>query len=342
MIRLKDIAVHAGVSIMTVSKVMRDAPDISLATKERVRQLANKMGYVPDTLAQSLRTRKTRLIGLVISSLANPVMVRVTMAIEEFAFKAGYELILAHSMNAIDRETNVLRRLMARRVDGLVLTPVYRPENQANIYDELQNHNIPTVIVGPVAPFCAGFDNVESDDAEASFKMTQHLIELGHRRIAFLAGSAFIPWAQARKEGYRRALREAQIEWDDRLVFNAGSTIEEGAQAARQILAEKPEVTAIQAVNDMVAVGAGRVLLDNGIRIPQDVSLAGFGGYLVSEFFRVPLTTVHQPKYRLGTAAGECLQKLLKGDISDSVTLLSCELVIRASTAPPSNAKKTD
>ncbi|MDB6038031.1 MAG: ribose operon repressor RbsR, partial [Verrucomicrobiales bacterium] len=148
MIRLKDIAARAGVSVMTVSKVLRDAPDISEATKTKIRLLAREMGYVPDTQAQGLRTRSTRLFGLVISSLANPVYSRVAMAVEERAAALGYDLILAHSLNDPIKEEYAIRRLLSRRVEGLILAPVYRFGN-APVYDEIHRRNTPLVIIGP-------------------------------------------------------------------------------------------------------------------------------------------------------------------------------------------------
>ena len=152
MVRLKDIALRAGVSVMTVSKVLRDAPDISAATKARVRQLAGEMGYVPDTAAQGLRSRTTKLFGLVISAATNPVFARVLMAIEEQAHELGYDVIFAHSLNQPEREEAVIRRLLSRRVDGLFLSPVYRLEPTAPIYQELTRRQTPTVLLGHRAP----------------------------------------------------------------------------------------------------------------------------------------------------------------------------------------------
>src|SRR5438067_13460329 len=126
MIRLKDIAARAGVSVMTVSKVLRDAPDISAATKARVRHRAAEMGYMPDSMAQGLRSRTTRLFGMVIPAATNPIYARVMMALEEQSHALGYDLLLAHSLNIAEREESVIRRLLSRRVDGLFITPVYR------------------------------------------------------------------------------------------------------------------------------------------------------------------------------------------------------------------------
>jgi LacI family transcriptional regulator len=163
---------------------------------------------------------------------------------------------------------------------------------------------------------------------------TRHLIGLGHRKIAYFTGPSSAPWAQERLEGYRRALREAQIEPDDRLVFSSGSTIEEGAKAAEQLLAERPELTAIQTVNDLVAMGAGNTLLKHGVEVPRDISMIGFGNFLASEYYRVPLSTIRQPKHRLGVAAMASLNSLLAGERPEKKRLAS-ELIVRDSTAAP-------
>ena len=334
MVRLKDIAVRAGVSVMTVSKVMRDTSDISPSTKARIRQLAEQMGYNPDSIAQGLRTGTTKLFGLVISSTTNPVFARVVMAIEERAHEMGYDLITAHSLNIPEREEAVIKRLLSRRIDGLFLVPVYRLDPTAPIYEELARRGIPTVLLGHKAPFCQKFANVETDDVNASYALTQHLLQLGHKRIAYFTGPPVSPGSQERFEGYRRALREAQIEVDEKLIFNAGATIEEGEKAALQMLNEAPRATAIQAVNDLVAIGAASVLLNQGVRIPQDISIVGFGNVLISEHFRVPLTTIRQPKLRLGAAAVESMARVMRGE-QVLTKRLPAEIVVRQSSGPP-------
>ena len=339
MVRLKDIAVRAGVSVMTVSKVLRDTRDISNTTKTRVRQLAADMGYMPDTMAQGLRNRTTRLLGLVIPSATHPIYARVVMAIEEQAHALGYDLILAHSLNIAEREESVIRRLLSRRVDGVLISPVYRLEPPAPIYDELLRRGTPAVLLGHRAAFCEKFSNVAPDDLTASYTATRHLLDLGHRRIAFLNGPPAAPSSHERLEGYRRALREAEVEVDDRLVFNAGSTIEEGEQAALQMLNESAKATALQAANDLTALGAAKVFLKQGVKIPRELSIVGFGNFLIGEHFSVPLTTLAQPKWRLGMAAMEDMQKLLHGE-RPQPRRLNAELVVRQSTAPPPPAPR--
>jgi LacI family transcriptional regulator len=334
MVKLKDIAARGGVSIMTVSKALRDAKDISPATRTRIRKIAAEMGYVPDLSAQLMRSRRTRLFGLVISAATNPIYARIVMAIEERAHELGYDLLFAHSLNQPSREEACIRRFLLRRVDGLFITPVYRLTPTAPAYEEIQRFNVPTVILGHRGLFCSQMASVETDDIAASYAVTKHLIDLGHRRIAYFTGPPVSPSAQERYEGYRRALREADLEIDDRLVFNAGSTIEEGEKAALQMLNENPSATAVQAVNDLVAIGAADVFLNQGIEIPKGLSVAGFGNILVSEYFRVPLTTVRQPKLRLGYAAMDLMQALLAGGKPEHKRLRA-ELIARASTAPP-------
>ncbi len=332
MVRLKDIAEKAGLSVMTISKALRDAPDISASTKVRVKLLAEQMGYVPDSVAQGLRNRTSKLFGLVIPSMTNPLYARMVGAIEERTREFGYDLLLAHTLNMTDREESSVRRLLSHRVDGIFISPVYRLAPSAPIYDELKRRGTPTVILGQCGPFCSQFTNVESDDVAGSHAATTHLIQLGHRRIAFFSGPLGSPWAHERLQGYRRALREADIELDDRLVFNAGTTIDEGAKAALQMINESLEVTAVQAVNDLVAIGAANLFLNQGIRIPEDLSVVGFGNILASEYFRVPLTTLRQPKHRMGDAAMDCMIELLQGRRPESKRL-PADLVVRASTA---------
>ena len=338
MVRLKDIALRAGVSVMTVSKVLRDAPDISAATKARIKILTEEMGYVPDSLAQGLRTRTTRTIGLVISTVTNPIFARAILAIEEQAFASGYDLILAHTLNDPQREESVIRRLLSRRVDGLIVSPVHRLSPNAPIYNELAQSKTAVVILGHKSAFCAALPNVETEDLLGSYAATQHLLSLGHRRIAYFAGPTVVSWAQERLEGYRRALRDANMEVDERLIFSGGATIEEGESAALQMLNESVDVTAIQASSDMTAVGIGTLLLKQGLKIPEDLSLAGFGNILICEHFAVPLTTVRQPKFRLGTAAMEMMRALLKQE-PVAPRRLPCDLLARASTAPPKISK---
>ncbi len=334
MVRLKDIAQIIGVSVMTVSKALRDEPDVSAATKAKIKKLALDMGYVPDSSAQGLRTKTTKLLGLVIPATTNPIYARIVLAIEERAQELGYDILLAQTQNLAEREDACLRRLLARRVDGLFITPVYRFEAEARIYQEIIARKIPTVLLGSPAPFCKSFPAIEIEDLVASYNLTKHLLALGHKKIAYFTGPPAAPWAHERFEGFRRALREAGLTVDDKLVFQAGSTIEDGAKAALQMLNENSQPTAIQCVSDLIAIGCAETLLQQGLKIPGDISLTGYGNILAAEFYRVPLTTISQPKHRLGVAAMDALMRLIRGE-TIQLKRLAAELVTRQSTAPP-------
>jgi DNA-binding LacI/PurR family transcriptional regulator len=339
MVRLKDIAQHVGVSIMTVSKALRDAPDVSAATKARIKLLAQQMGYVPDSSAQGLRTKTTKLFGLIIPSSTNPVYARIIVAVEERAHELGYDVLLAHSLNKPEREEACIRRFLSRRVDGLFISPVYRFEAEARIYQEIIIRKTPTVLLGPPATFCKSFPSVEIEELLASYNATQHLLKLGHKRIAYLTGPPAAPWAHERFDGYRRALREAGLDVDDKLVFQAGSTIEDGTNATLQLLNEECKATAVQAVSDLVAIGCANALLSQGLKIPEDFSLVGFGNILTAEHFRVPLTTIRQPKFRLGIAAMDTMMSQIRGERVQHKRL-PAELIERKSTAPPRDHSK--
>ncbi len=335
MVRLKDIAIRAGVSVMTVSKALRDEKDVSAGTKARIKALAQELGYMPDSSAQGLRTRTTKLFGLILPSMGNPIFTRILLGIQERSYELGYDLLLAYSLNLPEREETCIRHFISRRVDGLFVSPVYRMEPEARIYHELLERQVPTVVLGHLAPFCSRFVNVETDDLLAGYNVARHFLKLGHKRIAFLAGPPAAPWSQERFEGYRRALREDGMDVDDHLVFQAGRTIEDGQKTALQMIHESSEATAVQAINDLVAIGCAEAFLQQGIKIPEELSIAGFGNTMVGEYFRVSLTTVRQPKHRLGLAAVESMQLLLKGQRPEPKRL-SAELLPRASsgTAP--------
>jgi LacI family transcriptional regulator len=334
MVRLKDIAAQAGVSVMTVSKALRDEHDVSATTKTRIKLLAQQLGYLPNSPAKGLRSRSTKLFGLIISSVTDPIFSRMVLAIEERCYELGYDLLLTQTGNIPEREDGCIQRVLSRRVDGIFLWPVYRLGTDARSYRELLASNVPTVLLGHTTPVCSQFVNVESDDLSGSQAATSYLLKLGHSRIAFLTGPAATPWTQERFEGYRRALREAGLDVDDKLVFQAGRSVEDGAKAALQMINEASDATAIQAVNDLVAAGCAQELLKQGIRIPEEISLLGFGDILLSEHFRVPLTTVREPKFRLGSAAVDAMQALLGGKRPDPKRM-PVELIVRASCGIP-------
>jgi LacI family transcriptional regulator len=337
MVRLLDIAREAGVSVMTVSRVLSDSPAISTATKTRVRAIAERLGYVPDVMARSLRTQSTLLLGAVVTSLTDPVFGPALRAVEEQAQEKGYDLLVAQSQGDVGREDACIRRMLGRRVEGLFLGPAGRLTPSAPVYEDLRRRGSRVVLLGAEPAFARGFIHVGVDEAAGSHALTRHLLSLGHRRIAFFAGPVAWAGSQARFEGYRRALREAGLDIDDRLVFRAGIEAADGARTLARLWQERTEATAIQAVNDLVAAGVVAELRQRGCRVPEDVSVVGFGDLILPELAPVPLTTVWQPKHRLGEAAMELMAAWLRGQVPVS-RLLAADLVVRASAAAPPSA----
>lgn len=331
MVRLKDIAEVLGCSVMTVSKALRDEPDVSAATKTRIKLTAQQMGYVPDSSAQGLRTRTTKLFGLAVSSCSDPMLAGVVSAIEQLAYEMGYDLLLAQNGNIPEREEACIRRFLARRVDGIFIAPALRLTAEAPIFQELLARSVPTVILGSPPPYCSGFVSVYAEEESAAHAVTRHLLQLGHRQIAFMAGLGGAIAHKARLDGYRRALAEVGLDFQEQYVFQAGRTVEDGEKAARQFTVERCPATAIQAIDDLVAIGCLKHMVSQGLRVPQDVSITGFGNVLMSDAVLVPLTTVRHPKSRLGAAAINAMQHLLKNRRPEQKPI-PAELIIRAST----------
>ena len=265
MVRLKDIAQHVGVSVMTVSKALRDEPDVSAATKARIKALAQQMGYVPDSSAQGLRTKTTKLFGLVIPSITNPIYARIVFAIEERAHELGYDILLAHTLNMPEREEPCIRRLLSRRVDGLFISPVYRFEAEARIYQEAaraQNAD------GPARPARAVLQTVSQRGNRGTHRQLQrHATSVETRPQTH----RLFHRPASRRRGRMNALKaiaarcaKPDLDVDDKLVFQAGSTIEDGTKAALQMLNESCNATAVQAVSDLVAIGCAETLLVPG------------------------------------------------------------------------------
>jgi len=334
MVTLKQIAQEAGVSIMTVSKVMRDYPDIAPKTKERIRSIANHLGYVPDAAARSLRTRSTRTIGVVLPNISQTYFPRVFVGIEQVAKARGYKLLLSHSNDDPHQEAAEVRELLSRKVDGLIIVPANRLDASYDMFTMLESRNVPTVIVDRQPQPLANFLRVVPDDRQGGYLATKHLIDLGHRDIALLAGPSGSPSTQERTEGYRRALQESGIAFRDDLVFSAGSEISDGQKAASELVNERTRCTAIFAHNDLVAIGAAEFFLQQKWRVPEDVSIIGYGDLHGAALYRVPLTTVRQPQSGLGQLAVQVLFERMAGRPAES-RRMPVEVIVRSSTGLP-------
>lgn len=334
MVTLRQIAEQAGVSIMTVSKVMRDYPDIAPGTKERIRAIAQQLGYVPDGAARSMRTRSTQTIGVVIPSISQGCFPRVFVGIEQVAKARGYRLFLAHSNEDPAQEQAEIRELLTRKVDGLIIAPALRFDTPPEAYALIESRRVPLVILDRLPSLLAGALHVVPDDRQGGYLATRHLIDLGHRDIALFSGPTGCPCSLERKEGYRRALQESGIPFRDELVFAAGTEVADGQKAAAELVNENVRPTAIVAHNDHVAVGAAEFFLAQKWRIPEDISLVGYGDLPLAALYRVPLTTIRQPQSAMGQLAIQLLLEKMAGRPAES-RRLPVELIVRASTAFP-------
>jgi LacI family transcriptional regulator len=337
MVTLKQIAETAGVSIMTVSKVMRDYPDIAPKTKERIRAIANELGYVPDGAARSLRTRSTQTIGVVLPSISHVYYPRVFVGIEQVARARGYRLLLSHTNDDANQEMAEIKEMLSRKVDGLLIVPASRFDSSYEIYSLIESRRVPTVIMDRHPAQLGNFLRVVSDDRQGGYLAAKHLIDMGHRDIALLSGPAGCTSTQERTEGFKRALQESGIAYRDELVFSAGTDVADGQKAASELVNERARCTAILAHNDLVAIGAAEFFFAQKWRVPEDISIVGYGDVQVASLYRVPLTTVRQPQSALGQIAIQLLLEKMAGRPTES-RRMPVEVIVRASTAGPKAA----
>jgi LacI family transcriptional regulator len=338
MIRLADIAREAGLATMTVSRALRGSKGVAAATRARVEALARGLGYLPDATARSLRTRSTRLAAVVVPRLDDPATAELVAALEPGAQALGLDTLVAQTLGVPELEERLLRRLLGRRVTVLFWMPAARLESAPRYAVSLPIGDTRLVVLGP-APHPPQAACVETDDLRATYEATTHLLELGHRRIALLAGPNGSRGCQRRQEGFRQALRHQRLALEESLVFVAGPSLAEGAASAARILQERPGVTAIVAVSDLSAMGAATFLLEQGIQIPRDVSLVTIGGSWPTAAFRVPLTAAVFAPAELACRA---MEAVTSGGAGGRVPrqVVAARLTIRASTgAPPSEPR---
>ncbi|MCP5523375.1 MAG: LacI family DNA-binding transcriptional regulator [Verrucomicrobiales bacterium] len=314
MIRLKDIAERVDVSVMTVSRVMRDTPNIAPATRRRVLRVARELGYVPDAAARGLRLQNTHLLGLVLPALGDPAWAAIASALEAVWAPSGYDLAMACSHQDEESEEARIARLMGRRVEGLFVAPLARAQKIGGVYRQLREQGIRVVVLGPRPEHLGGFPAVTVNDRAGMALAVAHLLGLGHQRIAFLAGPEYSSLAGPRLEGYRAALASRQIPVREELIVPAGATVEDGAVAARRLLERKVEFTAIMAFSDPLAVGALRELTAAGLEVPRQISILGYANHPCSEFSSRPLSTVDTDIEAQARAAARVMSDLIAGE----------------------------
>lgn len=341
MATLKDLALTLNLSQMAVSKALRDAPDISAATKARVQAEAKRRNYVPNRAAQNLRLQRTGLVGVVVPQINHTFYSNLVWGIEQAAEPLGLQVVLAHSLDRPELEVREVQKLVARQVEVLLFVPVVRWQHRLATLELIRSSRTPAVLM---ENYPAGAENfarvgwVVAEDRRGGELATTHLLELGHREILFLAGPNGASSSAGRFTGHQRALAEAGIDYSDARTFLASRDIESGRAAMAQALSEKVPFTAVVAHNDSVAIGAIDTLQQQGFRVPEDVSVVGFGDGLLAENFRVPLTTIRVPKTEMGEAALR-LARDLQADKTVEPRTLPVEIIVRASTAKPKAGK---
>jgi len=332
---IADVARLAGVHKATASRALnpRTSDQVNAATARRVVSAAKRLRYQPNTLARSLSTRRSATIGVLIPDLTNPLFPLVVRGIEDALSEQGYTALLANTDNDPEREQTQFEALLSRKVDGFILAtarrdhPLLRQAHQQGTAVVLLNRSTDE----PLFPVVAG------DDAAGVHAAVDHLVALGHRRIAHLSGPTAMSTGFTRGRAFRSAVAAHSLAPAETPVVECGSYTEDsGAAATRRLLAEHPEITAIFAGNDMIALGALQELREHRLDCPGDVSLVGFNDMRFVDKLVPPLTTVHVPHHQLGAEAAQLLLDQLDSPDRPAKTVsLPLDLVIRQSTAPP-------
>ncbi|MCK4259219.1 MAG: LacI family DNA-binding transcriptional regulator [Halanaerobiales bacterium] len=332
-VTIKDVAKLANVSPSTVSRVIAGNKRISLATHEKVKKAMDEIGYYPNANARSLVNNSTEMIGLVLSrsvvaALSNPFFPEIIRGITSIAQKYGYSLLLSSSKDHFEEEEEALRMLRERRVDGLL---VLASRVNDSLIQKVQHGNHPIVLVGRV-PNDDELYWVNNDNVESAKKAVTYLTELGHQKIGLLSGSMEYIMSQDRLEGYQLGLSQAGISYDSTLIEEVEFTVESGTQGMMKLLEKHPDLTAVFATDDILAIGAIQMLKNKGLAVPKDISVIGFNDGPFASYIDPSLTTIRIPIYEMGVTAVGMLIKIIKGEeISQRQVSLSTELIIRDS-----------
>ncbi len=334
-----DVARAAGVSASTVSYVIGHGPrPVSEPTRKRVLAAMKELGYRPNVVARNLRRRQTSTIGLLLPGLVNPYFADVAEGVETAAAEAGLSVVLCQSGFDHKRELRCIEALIDDRIAGLVWVPL--GDSEESIV-QLTQFAIPMVLLDrvPVSmldPVRAGLIRLVSTDNVLGGELaTRHLLELGHTRIGLISMTTELTHNQGRLNGYRRALEEAGIPFDESLIVQGGYGYEHGRSSAHRLLDTPEPPTAILANYDVLAIGAISGIVERGLRVPEDISVVGYDDIEAARFAQPPLTTVAQPKEEMGRLSVQVLAKLINDDEpSPETTDMPVELVVRESTGP--------
>lgn len=329
----RELAAHLGLSYATVSRVFNGDRRVKEPTRRRVMQEAERLGFRGHALARALRLKKSFAVGLVTTNNPHSYWTDLLAAMEQRARAAGYHIIICHRDRRVGSAEQI-RFLLDRQVDALVLAPHPTAESRS-VLEEVAENGVPLLMLNNRLPdFPAHF--LGTDSRSGMRRACEHLLRLGHRRIAFAPGTPGDYTAESRLKGYRDALRSAGLAEEALVLRSAGWEQSFGEAAAREVLALPERPTAVIAANDDVAIGVYVVLREAGLRIPEDLSLVGYSGDRAGSLLATPLTTVRQPVEALGRRAAELVLELIDGRHERPVMEeLEDELVIRASCAPP-------
>jgi len=336
-VTIKDIAKKMGVSHTTVSRALNGNQIIPESTAAGIRKAAEEMGYFPSVAARGLKTNHSQVIGTVVSRIDNPYFGEIIQGIENILQQNGYSLFVASSHLDLTNEENIVRAFAEHRVDGVIICSVSFSSQHA---EKLAQYDIPIVVVNNESPEeyrCS----ISHDDVDGASQITHHLLSLGHTRIAYIGNSLAERINQERMQGFYKEMALAGIPEDEYLILStSGGEIENGIQGMECLLNEKFDPTAVFCFNDLMAIGALNLLNKNGIRVPDDISVAGFDNIAISAYTSPPLTTFDQPKRRIGAEAADMLLNMIQspdgnqneGQLS---RVLHGILLTRESTSPP-------
>ncbi len=331
-ITIKDIARELNISPSTVSRALKNHPDIGEKTKNEVHRLAEKYHYKPNAVALSLRSSKTHMIGVLIPEVVHFFFSSVISGIERVCYDAGYNVMICQSGEDLVREITSLQTLTLARVDG-ILASVSKNTDDFSHYQELINEQLPIVFFDRAAKGLKA-DKVVIDDFEGAFKATEHLIEMGCKQIVHLGAPQNLVIGQRRKEGYLKALEKHGIKPDNNLIYKCDSR-EEALIIMQEIYNKGYKPDGVFAVNDLTAAGVLRVVKKNGFSIPNDVKVVGFSDGIVANVTDPTLTTIDQHGFEMGTEAAKLLLQRVNGSIdnySPITKLIPTDLIKREST----------
>ena len=329
-ISLKDLAHELGVSIATVSRALRNSPEIGQEMQMKVKELAKRLNYRPNPFAQSLRKEGPRIIGVVVPNLVTHFYAAVLDGIEDEARRAGYSVISSNSHESCEDEMRAIDNFINLHVEGIIAS-VSQNTTDYSHFEKVSKMGIPLVFFGRT---CLPdlFSSVTANGDVAAQKATQHLIETGSRRIAFLGGPNHLDMVKRRKHGYLEALRDNRIPIDRELVVCNRIDFDLVVEATKQLLQIENRPDAILAVNDTVTFAAFTAIKEMGLRIPEDVALIGFTDDQHARYVTPQMSAIEDQSYKMGCVAYDLLQKSISGDPNKYKKIVPQKLVIRGTS----------